>query len=386
MKKQARLFVAAILVAIPSFIPVGHADEQDARSKSFNVNKGGTLEVTVDGGDIRIDVWEKNEVYVKAEGIDAEDLSRLRMEQSGNTVRVEFRRPRGWWSDGHMRFSITVPSEFNAELRTAGGDIDIEGTVNGTVSGSTSGGDVTLRDVKGGKVDLSTSGGDMRTGNIQGDVKLRTSGGDIELGMVGGEANVSTSGGNIKAESVGKTLKASTSGGNIDIGDVGGEANVSTSGGDITVRKVTGSGTLNTSGGNIELASASGKVKAHTSGGDIQLKDITGSIDAATSGGNVVAELKPSGKGDSRLSSSGGEITLYVPETAKATIDATIRIQGGWRSHRDEYKVRSDFKADLYEQDEDGHEVHARYVLNGGGDEITLKTVNSDIQVLKLRK
>lgn len=386
MKKQARLFVAAILIAAPSFIPVAHVDEQDARSKSFNVSKRGTVEVTVDGGDIRIEVWDKNEVFVKALGIDEEDLGRLRMEQSGNTVRVEFRRNRGWWSDGHMRFEITIPSEFNAELRTSGGDIDIRGTVNGTISGSTSGGDVTLRDVKGGKVDLSTSGGDMRTGNIQGDVKLRTSGGDIELGKVGGEVNVSTSGGNIQAESVGKTLKASTSGGNIDIGDVGGEANVSTSGGDISVRKVTGSASLNTSGGNIELASASGRVKANTSGGDIRLEDITGSIEASTSGGDVVAELKPSGKGDSRLSSSGGEITLAIPEDARATIDATIRIQGGWRSHRGEYKVRSDFKADSYEQDEDGHEIRARYVLNGGGDEITLKTVNSDIQIMKLRK
>jgi len=386
MKKQGRLFVAAILVAVPSFIPVGHVDERDSRSKSFNVNKGGTLEVTVDGGDIRIDVWDKNEVYVRAEGIDEEDLSRLRMEQSGNTVRVDFRRPHGWWSDGHMRFDITIPSEFNAELRTAGGDIDIRGTVNGTVRGSTSGGDVTLRDVKGGKVDLSTSGGDMRTGSIQGDVRLKTSGGNIELGKVGGEANVSTSGGNIRAESVGKTLRASTSGGNIDIGDVGGEADVSTSGGDVSVRKVTGSATLNTSGGNIELASASGRVKAHTSGGDIRLEDITGTIDAATSGGDVTAELKPSGKGDSRLSSSGGEITLSVPGDAKATIYATIRIDRGWRSRRDDYKVRSDFKAESYENDEDMREIRAKYVLNGGGDEITLKTSNSDIQILKLRK
>jgi DUF4097 and DUF4098 domain-containing protein YvlB len=385
MKKQARLFVAAILMATPSLIPVGHVSEQDSRSKSFNVNKGGTLDVTVDGGDIQINVWDKNEVYVKVEGIDEEEVSRLRMEQSGNTVRVDFRRPRGWWSDGHMRFDITIPSQFNAELKTAGGDIDIRGTVDGTIRGSTSGGDVTLRDVKGGKVDLSTSGGDMRTGDVQGDVRLRTSGGDIELGKVGGEANVSTSGGNIKAESVGKTLKASTSGGNIDIGDVGGEADVSTSGGDVAVRKVTGSASLNTSGGNIELSSASGKVKAHTSGGDIRLEDISGSIDAATSGGDVVAELKPSGKGDSRLASSGGEITLSIPENAKATIYATIRVDRSWRNRRGEYKIRSDFKAESYEDDEDAREIRAKYVLNGGGDEITLKTSNSDIQIRKLR-
>ena len=385
MKKQAWFIAAAVLMATPSFFPLSHVTEQESRSKSFTVSKGGRLDVTVDGGDIVINVWEKNEVYVKAEGIDEEDLNRLRMEQSGNTVRVDFRRPRGWWSDGHIRFDITIPSQFNAELRTSGGDIDVRGTVDGTISGSTSGGDVTLRDVKKGRVDLSTSGGDMRTGDIQGDVRLRTSGGDIELGKVGGEANVSTSGGNIRATSVGKRLHASTSGGNIDIGDVGGEADVSTSGGDVAVKKVTGSATLSTSGGNIELSSASGRVKAHTSGGDIKLQDITGSIDAATSGGDVNAELKPSGKGDSRLASSGGEIDLSIPESAKATIYATIRLDRGWRHRRGEYKVRSDFKAESYEDDEDMGEIRAKYVLNGGGDEITLKTSNSDIVIRKLR-
>ena len=386
MKDQIRLFAAAVLVAAPTFLLSPSIGEQDSRTKSFTVSKGGTLEVTVEGGDIRINVWEKNEVLVQAEGIDEEDLDRLKMDQRGNTVRVEFRRPRGWWSDGHMRFEITLPSDFNAELRTSGGDIEIRGSLSGTIKGATSGGNVTLGNLKGGKVDLSTSGGDMRTGDIQGDVTLRTSGGDIELGKVGGEVYVSTSGGDIRVESVGKKLKATTSGGNIDVGDVGGEARVSTSGGDVKVRKVSGSASLSTSGGNIQLESASGEVKANTSGGDIRLEDISGSVDASTSGGEVVAELKPTGKGRSKLASSGGEITLYIPESAKATIDATIRIQGRWRSRRDEYKVRSDFKAELYEKDEDGEEIRARYVLNGGGEDIRLETVNSDIKILKLKK
>ncbi|MEK9138412.1 MAG: DUF4097 family beta strand repeat-containing protein [Bacteroidota bacterium] len=386
MKEQIRLFAAAVLVAAPTFLLSPSVGEQDSRSKSFTVSKGGNLEVTVDGGDIRINVWEKNEVLVQVEGIDEEDLDRLKMNQRGNTVRVEFRRHGGWWSDGHMRFDVTVPSEFNAELRTSGGDIDVRGSLNGTIKGATSGGNVTLGNLKGGKVDLSTSGGDMRTGDIQGDVTLRTSGGDIELGKVGGEVSVSTSGGDIRVESVGKKLKASTSGGNIDVGDVGGEARVSTSGGDIKVRKVSGSASLSTSGGDIQLESASGEVKAHTSGGDVRLEDITGSVEAATSGGTVDAELKPTGKGKSRLTSSGGEITLYIPENAKATIEATIRIQGRWKSRKGEYKVRSDFKAESYEQNEDDEEIRAKYVLNGGGEDIRLETVNSDIKILKLRK
>ena len=361
----------------------GFVDE-DGRTKSFTVGKGGTLEVTVDGGDIRINVWDKSEVLVKTEGLDESDLKRLEMTQSGNDVRVELRSRWGSHS-GHARFEITVPSQYNANVHTAGGDIDVRGTLNGTVKGSTSGGDVTLGNVTSGRVDLSTSGGNMRTGDIQADIRLSTSGGDIELGNVGGEASVNTSGGNIRVKSIGKSLKANTSGGNIEIGDVGGEAKVSTSGGNIDVRKVTGSATLSTAGGDIELGGASGSVKAHTSGGDLKLMNITGSIDASTSGGDVVAELRPTGKGRSKLVSSGGEITLSIPEDAKATVEATIRIQG-WGRHDNEYTVHSEFNAATYDKRGDPDEIRAVYQLNGGGELIELKTVNSDINIKKLHK
>ena len=379
-----RVFWAAILVAAPLLLAFGGFVEDDGRTKSFTVGKGGTLEVTVDGGDIRINVWDKNEVLVKAEGLDESDLKRLEMTQSGNDVRVELRSRWGSRSS-HSRFDITVPSQYNATLHTSGGDIDVRGSINGTVKGATSGGDVTLGNVTSGKVDLSTSGGNMRTGDIQVDVRLNTSGGDIELGNVGGEANVNTSGGNIKVKSVGKSLKANTSGGDIEIGDVGGEAKVSTSGGNIQVRKVSGSISMSTSGGDIELGGASGTVKAHTSGGNLKLENVSGSIDAATSGGDVTADLRPTGKGRSKLASSGGEITLSIPEDAKATIEATIRLQG-WGRHNKEYKVRSEFKEDTYDQRGDPDEIRAVYKLNGGGETIELKTVNSDINIKKLRK
>jgi DUF4097 and DUF4098 domain-containing protein YvlB len=388
MKKQARFLIAAILVAVPMLLAFRGYVEDDSRSKTFTVGKGGTLEVSVDGGDVKINVWDRNEVLVKVDGIDDEDLDRLKMKQSGNDVRVEFRNRRSWggWNSNHLRFEITIPKQYNADLHTSGGDISVRGTVDGKITGSTSGGDVKLEDVRGGRVELSTSGGDMKTGDVQGDVVLKTSGGNIEMGVVGGEANIGTSGGDITVKSVGKSLKAHTSGGNIEIGDVGGEARVSTSGGDVSVRKVTGNATLGTSGGNIHLESASGTVKANTSGGDITLRNISGSIDASTSGGDVDAELRPSGKGRSKLTSSGGEIKLSVPEDAKATIEATIRVQDHWGSRKNKYKVISDFKADSYENDQDEGEIRATYKLNGGGDVIELKTVNSDITLRKLRR
>jgi hypothetical protein len=122
MKRQTRLLVAAVLFAVPMLLAFSGFTEDDSRSKSFTVGKGGTLSVSVDGGDIRINVWDKNEVYVKADGIDEEDMDRLKMKQDGNDVRVEFRNRRSWggWNSNHVRFEITVPSQYNADLHTSG--------------------------------------------------------------------------------------------------------------------------------------------------------------------------------------------------------------------------------------------------------------------------
>ena len=295
MKTISRTLIAVLVALCAATLLL--AREEIERSKSFNVGKGGTIEVTTSVGDIRVIVWEKNEVNVNVEGLDDEDFSSVKMSQNGNVVRVSYRTR---WNEGsgHVRFDINVPSQFNLDLNTSGGDLEVKGGLTGKIDGSTSGGDIKLGNVFGGPIDVTTSGGDITTGKLEGEGRLKTSGGNIHVGNVNGSLIVNTSGGDIQIETVTKTLDAKTSGGNINVGDVGGEARVSTSGGDVNVGKVSGRATLNTSGGDIELKGASGKVSARTAGGDVKLQDITGSIDAKTAGGEIEAELIPSGKAE----------------------------------------------------------------------------------------
>jgi DUF4097 and DUF4098 domain-containing protein YvlB len=381
MKTYLRLLTAAL--AILSAMTLASAGEDGSRSNSFKISKGGTLEVSTSMGDIHITPWEKNEVSFVVEGLDDEDLDNVKTNKNGNTIRISFRSR---WNDGsgHVRFDISVPSQFNLDLNTSGGDLEVKGTITGKIGGSTSGGDIKLGNVFTGPIDVSTSGGDIATGKLEGEGHLKTAGGDIHVGSVNGSLYVNTSGGSIKVETVSKTLEAKTAGGDISIGDVGGEARVSTSGGDVNVGKVSGRATLSTAGGDIELRGASGKVSARTSGGDVKLQNITGSIDAKTAGGEVEAELIPSGKGGSRLASSGGDVRLFIDENSKATIEATIRLDGwGWKKSR--YVVKSEFPKESYETDEDGGEIRAVYKLNGGGEVVELSTSNSNIEIHKLR-
>jgi len=357
-------------------------DKEFVTTKSFSVSKGGMLDISVNGGDIHITPWDKNEVLIKIRGIDDEDLEDVSMTLDGkNTVRIDDNSTDDWLGDA--RFDINVPSHFDLDLRTNSGLIDIQGSLSGKVRGMTSAGDVRLGNITG-TVDMNTSGGNIRSGEIQGNLLLKTSGGDIRVGTVTGEADVNTSGGNIQMENIKKTLWARTSGGDIVIGDVGGEATISTSGGNIVVGKVSGSAKLSTSGGDIDLQGASGSVRAKTSGGNVRLLNITGSIDAKTGGGDVEAELIPSGKGGSRLSTASGVITLFLPSSAKTTIDARIRVDGGWRYQKDEYRIHSAFPSTAYEADRQEHEIHGTYTLNGGGETIFLETVNADIEIRKL--
>ncbi len=108
-------------------------------------------------------------------------------------------------------------------------------------------------------------------------------------------------------------------------------------------------------------------------------------MNASSSGGDIYAELKPSGKGRSKLITAAGNITLLLPENAKASIDARIQVQGHWRGQNEDYTITSDFTADKSSQTKDDREIYSHFTLNGGGEQITLETVNSDIQIKKLR-
>jgi len=360
------------------------------KSESFSIAKGGVLDVNSSVGDILISVWDKNEVVISVDGIRSEDINDLEFRNDDGMIRVDFHPANARWSK-KIRFKIDIPNEFNVDVRTGHGEIEIVGRIIGEVRGHTSGGDITLGDIEG-EVNVTTSGGDIRVGLVTGLGYLKTSGGDIRVQESVADLDIHTSGGNIRLGNVGKELDARTSGGDIQVGNVGGEARISTSGGDIDVGEVDGNVRLNTAGGTIQLLSGNGEVRATTAGGDIELYRITGSVEARTAGGDVLVELIPSGNGRSSLGTAGGDVTLYINKNARATIEARIRVERKWkrknrRNQRDEeseYKIHSEFVAQRYDEDLDRGEIRATYILNGGGEKIFLETANGQIDIREL--
>jgi hypothetical protein len=347
--------------------------------KSFNVSKGGTLKISINTGDISVETWNKSVVYVRVGDVDDNQYNSLNIYQSDNNVTVQYSGS-GYHNNSDIK--VFVPAEYNIDVKTNQGDVVLHNELKGNCKAYTGGGDVILGNVTG-VVGVKTNGGDIAAGNVTGDLWLATNGGDITVANVTGKGDIQTNGGCIKIGNVGKYLSVKTYGGDITTGDIGGNADVNTMGGSINVKKVSGGATLNTNGGDIKILGSWGWVSARTYGGSINLYSINGSINASTSAGDIYAELK-SIKGSSKLESMNGSVKFYIDPNLKATIYANVNTGGSFDS--DERPIQSDFPAQSYDSGKYSGIVNAVYKINGGGESITIKTINDGIEIHKLRK
>ncbi len=265
------------------------AATEDQLNKHFAVQPGGQLVVDVDFGAIIVNTTNSNEVVVDvwrkvSRSSKAAEESFLRESpvaatQEGNTITVRWRSKEGnlgnWsgWSlfswrrnQTEVKYTLSVPAQFNARLKTAGGSI-------------------TVRD-------------------LSGEVKVETSGGSLDFARVHGPLAGNTSGGSIHAEDCQGALNLTTSGGSVEIKGGGGSLNGQTSGGSVSVKEF------------------KGPASVHSSGGGLTMENISGAINASTSGGSIHAVLLSPLPGSVRLETAGGGVTVNVPENAAFNLDA----------------------------------------------------------------
>ncbi|MGH9939569.1 MAG: DUF4097 family beta strand repeat-containing protein [Blastocatellia bacterium] len=232
----------------------------------------GSIEVRTTGdSQIVVDVFRRVE---RASDSRAEELMRqheVNFEQQGNSLTIRAKFPndyfRRWHRSGlRIRYVVSVPPEFNVDLKTSGGSISVD--------------------------------------DLRGEVRVRTSGGGLQFGKIEGPITGNTSGGSISLAGCNGKVEIKTSGGGIDIGSGAGEL------------------FAETSGGGIKIENFVGNVFVRTSGGSIRADRIEGAIDASTSGGPIVAALRAQPRKDSRLHTSGGGITVELEESLSLNIAA----------------------------------------------------------------
>jgi DUF4097 and DUF4098 domain-containing protein YvlB len=318
MRRPLRHLPLCALLLTPCWSAAVRADVVE---RSFDVRPGGTLRLDTDRGSIEITTVEAPRVTVRVEresrsgSIDVED-HRVELEQNEADVVVRGDTERGlfgWRSSRlHVRYLVTVPSRYDLDLETAGGDITVS-DLEGEVRARTSGGDLVLGRVDG-PVTASTSGGDVELTASSVSATVRSSGGDLRIGDVQGRVDAHTSGGNVWIEHAAGDVVASTSGGDISVAQVRGAIEARTSGGDIVATiavQPIADCSLSTSGGRVEVrlaADLAADIDAHASGGRLQL-DLPLTVRGAISRSRVEGTLNGGGP-RLTLRSSGGDILL----------------------------------------------------------------------------
>jgi DUF4097 and DUF4098 domain-containing protein YvlB len=355
--------------------------------------EGGKLILRADMGSVEITPGAGNQlegrlvlrVYTGSEEkarrvFDAYHLSARSIEGGGVYVSAELPGSRHHDQSAGAEFDIKLPARFNLDVETQGGDIGVEGALQGEARLTTAGGDIHTTDISG-PCRVETAGGGITLGNLGARAEARTAGGSIYVGNVRGDATIETSGGEIQVGQVDGTLRAETAGGDVVIAGAAGQVVAQTAGGQIEVGPTLGSVRAETAGGSIRLQGARGRVVAETAGGSIDLLQLEAGVRASTSAGRILAEFNASAKtfAASQLETSMGDVYVYLPVGLPLTIDAAIDAAAG-------HHIVTDFPLSILGDKEDFSErtIRGHGTLNGGGEVLRIRTVAGNIEIRKL--
>jgi DUF4097 and DUF4098 domain-containing protein YvlB len=453
--RRAFLLCAAIFLG---HTIVSAKEFEDNLEKTFPVQPGGQLllktapgsiEVkTGSSGEVRIgvlrrvtavseenarEIFESHEVTFNREGNDIRVLDQMgtkRMEGGQEQSRSRIgafisslrRKSNGFNRSGlRVHYEVTVPREFNLDLKTFSGGILIP-DLDGAVRAESSSGKVRLGEIAG-SVRVNSFSGPLYLSGCAQDAELKTSSGAIEAGIILGSANIKTFSGSIKAQKVQgkftgatssakieiqdagethvetfsgpiqiKTIRgpvvASTSSGAIELGRVDGSAQVKTFSGPIRIDRTQGSVTAETSSGKIELKETGGDLQAksfsgairvqeikgnaqaETSGANIELETVHGTVHAKTFSGRISASLAAPPREHCRMHSSSGAIRIKLPSSSGFILDA--KTTSG--------KIETDFPV-LVERRQKGNHLEGK--INGGGPVLELRSFSGSIHLGK---
>jgi DUF4097 and DUF4098 domain-containing protein YvlB len=149
--------------------------------------RGGTVDLSLISGEIKVDGWDRNEVKIQA----TSERGLLRLESSPSRIRLDVRSDRGEMGD--TRYEVTVPNSARVLTRSVSGDITTRGgaeveahSVSGDVTVSDVAGRATLESVSGG-VEAMHVGGGLRVNAVSGDLRATDVTGDVDAQTVSGE-------------------------------------------------------------------------------------------------------------------------------------------------------------------------------------------------------
>ena len=364
------------------FLPLlGVVSPHDTIEKEFNVSPGKKLEVDLKtGGSLKIVGWDKDIVKIKGwvKGRDAEDCKVEIEQQPGGVLISSYYEGRRNNYNSNIDFEINVPTKFDLDLHSMGGDFTIE-NVDGKIEGKTMGGALELTKLKG-DLSLMTMGGKIRLTKSDVDGRVKTMGGKVLVEDVKGDVSATSMGGNVVQRNVTRRRGEGTRN----------EVHIKSMGGDIDVDDAPEGTDVHTMGGDIHIKSATKYARAKTMGGDILIDAIDGGVVATTMGGDVNVRMvgDPSkGERNVAIESMGGDVTITVPSGLSMDFDITLAYT---RDSPENYKISSDFDVKQEESKEWDRSkgsprkyIYGTGTVSGGKNKVKIKTINGNVYLKK---
>ena len=392
MKNRAIRFAVPTIVVMTALSAWagGHNDRATAdKTGQFSTSAGAHLRLATDQGNIQILTGNAPQVsyrvHLETDSSDPnaqEILNAFALEarNDGDGVVLVGRSPHLRW--GHhlsVTLEVTVPHNYNLDLTTEGGNIQIA-DVQGRVGAETAGGNISVGQIDG-PTRLITDGGNIMAKNVGGDLTAQTGGGDITVGSVGGGAILRTGGGHIRVASITGVGRLDTGGGNISLEHAGAGLAVSTGGGEIDIGEASGLIRARTGGGGIRIVKSTGPTELQTGAGSVYLMQVQNAVRATTGAGGITAWFGPDARLTSpcRLAAGEGDIDVYLPKQLAVTVDAQVELGG---DHRVVVDPAFPLKVTYGEPDEGSQVVRAEGELNGGGETLILRTVSGNIRLM----
>ncbi len=277
---KALALAAAVLVVS---LPAGQGAE-DVLKKTFAVEPGSKLVMDVDRGSIDITTADRNEVQIEvrrtlqkvsdAKAADTFKRHEVTLAQEGKEVRIQAELKKAGWSLSstdsklQVRFLVSVPPQFNLDVRTSAGGITIA--------------------------------------DLTGEVKARSSAGTLKLGVIEGPVQATTSAGDIHVARA-KTATLHTSAGTIDIDEAIGP-----------VEAVSRAGAIHA----VLKGQPQGDCRLETHAGDIRLtvpEGVAVDLEASTNAGHINTQLPVTVEGRYARRSLAGKVNGGGPKVVLHT-------------------------------------------------------------------
>jgi len=384
---KSRNVVAVLAVACA--VSLAMSAEPRTGKREFRAAAGGKLTLDLEtGGAVKI-AGSGGSAIVVSYSLSCTPECDIAFDESGDGLSVKTRHAGAESKTARVELDIRVPGTFDVALDSMGGALSIDG-VSGNFTGETKGGEITLHDVSG-EAKLTTMGGEIRVTDSKLDGAIKTMGGAVTIENVVGDLKGSSMGGDVRYKNVrrknGDLAAPSHGGGDSAFPDATPDTvQISTMGGEIKVDDAPEGADLMTMGGDIEVKNARRFVRAKTMGGDIAIDAADGWVKATTMGGNIEATLTGSG-GDATLTSMSGDVVLHVPRGFGMRLDLEIAFT---KNSGKNYRIVAPggFTPSVspdwdYDKGSPRKYIRSAGSVNGGGNTVTIKTVNGNVTVVE---